>query len=325
MAKDNLFLGFARGKVGDLVFSRLNGVQVTRARNRNPRNPKSVPQVLQRVIMNSAGKAYSLLQPIANHAFEGYAEGTPCQSRFMALNVAMLRDLAASVILDPTEETIIGSEAANFSAKDDSYAMANPWVIADGSLPRMNVTLSVDEGILNFPFPTTGRTTPGTLQYRDVIDALGLQEGDQLTFLMLTHDFTQPGTSYVNGFEYARVILMPNDGSLSHEFCGSSANIGPTYPNARNSGSFSLFTPVQTDNLFTGLRFRVRPAGLVDSARGAAAAAVIVSREGIGGRWLRSPARFVINPELNTGWLGAAYASFLTEGAASGLYLNQAE
>lgn len=325
MAKDNLFLGFARGKVGDLVFSRLNGVQVTRARNRSPRNPKSVPQQLQRVIMNSAGKAYSLLQPIANHAFEGYAEGTPCQSRFMSLNVAMLRDLASAVILDPSEETIVNSQAANFSAKDDSYAMANPWVIADGSLPRMNVTLSVDEGILNFAFPTAGRTTPGVLQYRDVIEALGLQEGDQLTFLMLTHDFTQPGTSYVNGFEFARVILMPNDGSLSHEFCGSSANIGPTYPNARNSGSFSLFTPIQTENLFTGLRFRVKPAGLVDSARGAAAAAVIVSREGIGGRWLRSPARFVINSELNTGWLGAAYASFMTEGSASGLYLNQAE
>lgn len=325
MAKDNLFLGFARGKVGDLVFSRLNGVQVTRARNRSPRNPKSVPQQLQRVIMNSAGKAYSLLQPIANHAFEGYAEGTPCQSRFMSLNVAMLRDLASAVILDPSEETIVNSQDANFSAKDDSYAMANPWVIADGSLPRMNVTLSVDEGILNFAFPTAGRTTPGVLQYRDVIEALGLQEGDQLTFLMLTHDFTQTGTSYVNGFEYARVILMPNDGSLSHEFCGSSANIGPTYPNARNSGSFSLFTPIQTENLFTGLRFRVRPAGLVDSARGAAAAAVIVSREGIGGRWLRSPARFVINSELNTGWLGAAYASFMTEGSASGLYLNQAE
>lgn len=325
MAKDNLFLGFARGKVGDLVFSRLNGVQVTRARNRNPRNPKSVPQILQRVIMNSAGKAYSLLQPIANHAFEGYAEGTPCQSRFMALNVAMLRDLASAVILNPTEENVINSQAANFSAKDDSYAMANPWVIADGTLPRMNVTLSADEGVLNFPFPTTGTGTGGAFSYRDMVNSLGLQEGDQLTFLMLTHDFTQPGTSYVNGFEFARVILMPADGVMTHEFFYTGAAQGPTYPNQRNSGAFSLFTPVQSENLVTGLRFRVKPAGLVDSARGAAAAAVIVSREGIGGRWLRSPARFVINSELNTGWLGAAYASFMTEGSASGLYLNQAE
>lgn len=324
MAKDNLFLGFARGKVGDLVFSRLNGVQVTRARNRNPRNPKSVPQVLQRVIMNSAGKAYSLLQPIANHAFEGYAEGTPCQSRFMSLNVAMLRDLASAVILDPTEETIINSQAGNFSAKDDSYAMANPWVIADGSLPRMNVSMSVDEGIINFNVPIAGSTPGGFLTYQDVVNALGLQPGDQLTFLMLTHDFTAPGTSYVNGFEYARVILMPNDGDLSHGFIDTATN-SPTYPNERNAGTFSLLSAVQSESTFTGIRFRVRPAGLVDSARGACAAAVILSREGIGGRWLRSPARFVINPELNTGWLGAAYASFLTEGAASGLYLNQAE
>lgn len=318
MAKDNLFLGFARGKVGDLVFSRLNGVQVTRARNRSPKNPKSVPQVLQRVIMNTMGKAYSLLQPIANHAFEGYAEGTPCQSRFMQLNIAMLRDLAAEVIQDPSEETIVSSEASNYSAKDDSYAMANPYVIADGSLPQLKVSLSVDEGVLTFnqPVTTTGLT------YRQVCDGLNCQPGDQLTFLMLTHDFTQPGQSYVNSFVYARVILMPSDGDMNDLFISGN---GPSRPNPRNQGSFSLFTAISSEGSVSGLRFRVNPAELVDGARGACAAAVILSREGVGGRWLRSPSRFVINSELNTGWLGAAYASFLTEGAASGLYLNQAE
>lgn len=321
MAKDNLFLGFARGKVGDLVFSRLNGVQVTRARNRSPRNPKSVPQQLQRVIMNSAGKAYSLLQPIANHAFEGFAEGTPCQSRFMALNVAMLRDLASEVILNPSEETIVNSEAANFSAKDDSYAMANPWVISDGSLPRLNVRLSVDEGLLMFNQPAP--VAPAAITYRQVIEALGCQPGDQLTFLMLTHDFTQTGQSYVNSFVFARVILMPYDGDLDYAFYSSNM---PARPNPRNEGSFSLFNGLPGDgSTTTGLRFRVNPAGLVDNARGACAAAVILSREGVGNRWLRSPSQFVINTELNTGWLGAAYASFMTEGAASGLYLNQAE
>lgn len=320
MAKDNLFLGFARGKVGDLVFSRLNGVQVTRARNRSPRNPKSVPQQLQRVIMNSAGKAYSLLQPIANHAFEGFAEGTPCQSRFMALNVAMLRDLASAVILDPTEENIINSEAANFSAKADSYAMANPWVISDGSLIRQNVTLSVDEGILNFNTPIA---SGASYTYKAVANALGCQIGDQLTFLMLTHDFTRPGESYVNGFAYARVILQPDTGDPETTTFLLSGGIN--HPNPRNEGSFSLLNWEFADNQALGLRFRVNPAGLVDGRFGACAAAVIVSREGIGGKWLRSPTRFVINTELNTGWLGAAYASFLTEGAASGLYLNQAE
>lgn len=323
MAKDNLFLGMARGKVGDVVFSRLNGVQVTRARNRSPKNPKSVPQLLQRVIMNTMGKAYSLLQPIANHAFEGYAEGTPCQSRFMQLNIAMLRDLASAVIQDPSEETIINSQASNFSAKDDSYAMANPYVISDGTLPATNVTMSVDEGILNFPFPQAGSGVENAFTYEDMVNAMGCQPGDQLTFLMMTHDFTQSGTSFVNGFVYARVILMPSDGGMAHGFSNDIDH--PLYPNPRNEGSFNLFTLVKTGNLWTGLRFRVKPAELVDGARGACAAAVILSREGIGGRWLRSPSRFVINPELNTGWLGAAYASFLTEGAASGLYLNQAE
>ena len=47
MSKGNLFLGFGRGKVGVVVFSRLNGEQVTRARNRSPRKPKYPLQLLQ--------------------------------------------------------------------------------------------------------------------------------------------------------------------------------------------------------------------------------------------------------------------------------------
>jgi hypothetical protein len=52
MAKDNLFLGTARGSVGDIVFSRLDGQQVARVRNRAPRNPQSPAQMVQRIIMS---------------------------------------------------------------------------------------------------------------------------------------------------------------------------------------------------------------------------------------------------------------------------------
>lgn len=48
MAKGNALLGYARGSVGDVTFSRVKGQQVSKARNRKPANPKTKRQMLQR-------------------------------------------------------------------------------------------------------------------------------------------------------------------------------------------------------------------------------------------------------------------------------------
>ena len=42
MAKGNMLLGFSRGSVGDLTFYRRNSQQVTRARARVVKNPKTL-------------------------------------------------------------------------------------------------------------------------------------------------------------------------------------------------------------------------------------------------------------------------------------------
>lgn len=48
MAKGNALLGYARGSVGDVTFSRVKGQQVSKARNRKPANPKTKKQMKQR-------------------------------------------------------------------------------------------------------------------------------------------------------------------------------------------------------------------------------------------------------------------------------------
>ena len=60
MSKGNMLLGYARGSVGDVVFSRTNGQQITKARNRNPNNPRSISQTLQRSLFICAVKFYQL-------------------------------------------------------------------------------------------------------------------------------------------------------------------------------------------------------------------------------------------------------------------------
>lgn len=58
MAKGNLLLGYGRGKVGSLVFSRRKGEQITRARNTAPANPRTNAQLSQRMKMYAPVKLY---------------------------------------------------------------------------------------------------------------------------------------------------------------------------------------------------------------------------------------------------------------------------
>lgn len=98
MAKDNLFLGMARGKVGDIVFYRQDGKQITRTRNRNPRNPRTQKQLVQRAIMATVGLAYKFGSSIFDHAFQGKSVGAQCQREFLSENTRILRGLLSAEV-----------------------------------------------------------------------------------------------------------------------------------------------------------------------------------------------------------------------------------
>lgn len=103
MAKGNMLQGMARGKVGDVVFSRLDGEQISRVRNRHPHNPRTNSQLYQRAIMATVMQAYSAGKEIFDHSFQGYAVGAANQRRFLSLNAKKLRDNIAADIAAGTE------------------------------------------------------------------------------------------------------------------------------------------------------------------------------------------------------------------------------
>lgn len=98
MAKGNMFLGMARGKVGDVVFYRADGQQLSRVRNRNPRNPRSNSQLFQRAIMATVVQAYTAGKEIFDHSFQGYSVGAQCQRKFISENAKLLRETIAADI-----------------------------------------------------------------------------------------------------------------------------------------------------------------------------------------------------------------------------------
>lgn len=330
MSKGNLFLGFARGKVGDVVFSHTNGEQVTRARNRSPKNPQTPLQLLQRVVMKTSSTAYSLLQAIADHSFQGYAEGTPNQSRFTKRNVDLLRSRLADEINSGDADVIISSTKANFASKNSAGAEFNAYLVSEGTIAPVPVVFASGfYALMNFG-SLTGKTQQ-TLTYQDVVDGFGLQRGDQLTFLMLSVDDTEAGVAgYFNSFQYARVILDPSDGDMTSTFFNGA---GINKPNGRNEGDVQLLF---TNEQGSAPRMMFFSPTMTDGSGGSAeiaAGTVIVSREA-GSQWLRSTQRLVLRPsdvsvaghlayDHEVDLLGDAVLSYMSE-ANSSLYLNQA-
>ena len=130
MAKGNLFLGMGRGSIGDVTFYRADGQQLSRVRNRHPRNPKTQAQLFQRAIMATIVKAYQAGKAIFDHSFQGYSVGANNQRQFMSLNAKMLRQLVATDINTPIRTS---DQKARVVAPGVSVPVANPYIISRGS------------------------------------------------------------------------------------------------------------------------------------------------------------------------------------------------
>lgn len=260
MSKGNLFLGFGRGKVGDVVFYRSNGEQITRSLNRNPKNPRSESQLLQRIIMGTVMQAYSKMKSITDHSFEGVQPGAATMSEFLRLNVDNLRARVASEI-----ESGSGLEDIYaFTPMSTSQFAPNEYIVSRGTLPQVPCVIETTTAAIQSITENT---------YQAVIDAYGLQRGDQLTFL-----WSQGSNPARTEFYFCRVILDPRnlDGTeapLTSAFVG--ANNLVNLPNPRNEGQFGTLTYSDSAIHFGFNQQAITSAG------------VIVSRK-VNGSWLRS-------------------------------------
>lgn len=133
----------ARGKVGDIVFSRRNGEQISYAHNPTHRNPNTNGQIYQRAIWATCLRAYSAGKVIFDHAFEGYRKGTECQQRFMVLNTKLLR---RALIEDITSGNQTESQLGRFNPPGTTYPVPFGYQISEGKLPQ----ILTHEGVLPY-------------------------------------------------------------------------------------------------------------------------------------------------------------------------------
>ena len=292
MSKGNLFMGNASGKLADVVLYRNAGAQVARLRVRKPRNPRTENQLIQRVIQSTAAKAYSVLQAICNHAFEGKQSRTASQSEFMRLNVA--RDRYRVSVAPMGWRSL-----SNFNSRDLVEPLANNYIVSSGSLPDMQFSYEGSDFVIGAGSGLTAQDT-----YQQVCDKLGLQRGDQIT-VMSTHvgENAQMSDLIAN-----RIILEPNDGDMSTVFLGEKGAINK--PNEKNEGNFTV-------NIAEGTM-------TISMEKYGGAGTIIISRYA-DGKWLRSTARMHVAKVItNAPTLGDAVNSWKTA-ISSDKYLNQAE
>lgn len=295
MSKGNMLLGHARGKVGDLVFARVNGEQVTRARAAQVKNPQTEAQMIQRILLNTIAQAYSKMSAICDHSFEGVQSGQASMSYFMRRNLSLIRATLA--------------EIGDFDA---SAPMTSPI----GSNGLASNTYVVSKGQLAEIIPTVG--TGGVSialsanTYAAVCAATGLQRGDQLTII------TVSGSSYTDQkFHYSRIILDPRnldgtEASMESTFIsGSAVNL----PNPRNENTGHTYA-------FSNGAFDVSVAG-----QNINMGAAIGSRLKSDGSWLRSNAALILADGASIGYTMQESLDLFAAGGLdveNPMYLNNA-
>lgn len=330
MAKHNLFLGQARGKVGSVVFSRLNGVQISRAYNPSPRNPKSWAQATQRAAFASISQYYKVFKYLIEQGQQGIKVGTPSVQDWQSRTLKQLTG-------------VIGSTPMVLNAKGVQYPQLLPISLTNGSLPSLSYDI---RGTMNSAGDTHyglcltfgGRyTTTETLAAMTLGDVYamtpGLQRGFQLTFALLGWSIDLDMFDYYNrafaGMWAQYVIAEDADETLPFFVAiEGDENHVQINPEILSSSWGERFTPRWSlrviDN--TAVAYLDAPEYVTDGSGGIIAGCCITSYYN-GSAWARSTSPMAIAAD----WANIDQTDVIetyqraAKSTASDLYLNQAK
>lgn len=264
MAKSSGFFGLRRGSTKNFTFSELNGEQITKERVTRVKNPRTISQMRQRMLMATVGAAYSYLKAIADHSFEGKTVGQQSMSEFMRVNLNKFRDAALN-----------SNAAYAFNAYGDKLINPLRYILAKGSLPAMPYAINAKHQIA-LTYNVDDASTA-----EKVYDAMGIKKGDMVTFVWVVGN-----SSLVTGvFKYTPRQL--NIVRLKADKAGAIANPHDAFSYESNHTDLDINV-----NLSAGV--------LTLASTEANFGAVILSRQNAG-TWLRSNATMVGNKSIITG------------------------
>lgn len=309
-----------RGKLGKTVFRMREGTNVVAQKPSEVKNPRTVAQQTQRMVMNTVIQAYSGLKEICDHSFEGYPTGSKCMGRFTSLNNDLMSQMSDS-----------------FNPKKFGYPLVNPYIISKGSLSEIRVYAVTRDDKEFMTFYGMGCRkqmyegfTPATMTVDSFFKFMDCQAGDQLTFVLLApgNDFqiSEIGTQRVPSahLELARVVFFDEISNPTEKIFLKKADSEDYIFNVNviDMEKSKDFDKIQINHLSdTSLVFNFAFEEVDSEIQALGFAVGIIKSRKVGGTWLRSDCQLAITADGDTMPIGAALKTYDPK---SNFYLNNA-
>lgn len=323
MAKGNLFLSQARGKVGSVVFYRKDGQQVTRVYTDQVKNPRSDAQNAQRAIFYTAQRWAAGAKYLIEQGQEGITDKTKARNAFVK---RALRDIRLAYLNGDTEV---------LNVKGNPYMQPCPISLTAGSLPSATysmVEFTRSAGNTGHTLGLNGiileaETAPTmTLQeFFDIQPAFGLGKQLTLVWLKAEPDSIIPqisGNNFRTSLHWSEIVFTSDETALSkpvfkygagEHFQFNPEVLAPSWGGTDKFPEYieDRFAPVDENG---------------DTILESWLAGAIIVSDYSNNKWSRSYAPFVVNPDIVVDMeaIIATYASD-TSAISSTEYLDQGD
>ena len=280
MAKSKGFFGLRSGSTKNFTFSELNGQQITKERVYKVKNPRTLQQMRQRMVMATVSAAYSYLKEICDHSFEGFGVGSPCMSEFMRLNLDALKARAQN---DATKVA--------FNAYQDKKMNPVPVIVSQGSLSGFVPTIDGMEFSIEIEHQVENLTSAEL-----IYEAMGIKAGDLITFIVAT-GYENTNVAYFSWAPNPLAIIR-----LHADKNGTVSNIADAFSIESNG----------VDGIALNFVSKGSKIKIYTELENTAFGAVILSRKA-GDKWLRSNSVIVLDPDLREPTVALQLATYPVE------------
>lgn len=295
MATGNMLLGMSRKKLGDIVFYRSDGQQRARVRVRVIKNPRSAKQAVQRMVLATASKTLAALRGLYNHSFESVAVGTPSLRHAQQLLMEGYRGKAAAGISGAGAN----GNQAEFAIKGAPIAGCyNGMPLTKGRLtfPEISMDDEEDDRFLMLPLTSAFAAISTQEQYVAELAKMGIEPGDQLTFVCYAR---AAGTivaefdtidNYADIYRYARVTFKTE---LPENFSGSIVDGKGGFNTAVVESTEGVLPTINVDGTSLHIFFNQLPKGYAMIA-----GTIVRSKKNVAGVTYYNNASFVTSNDL---------------------------
>lgn len=286
-----MFVGSAKGKVGNLVLYTRMGSQITRAYQSTVKNPKTSGQMLQRAKFSNAVKFY---QKAVQHFFKfAYQDQKKTETAF---NAFMRHNVDRACLLRKDE------------VNDPYFPAFGRWMMSQGSLAAPMVPTFNNENAL---FANTGikGTEKTVADLSSILIGQGYHVGDIITFVCISSlvnsvdfdlsNYYDSGNLLQPQWDIRQLIVSPSDQTAISDIPSLGPSVGVL--SAVNGGLQFAFNNPQYSN----------------------AVAVIATRKGSGVTYAsnaelvpNSVTLAMINATTTTAWIAEVTASWQSQGDA---------